>query len=186
MRTTDRIHLVLVGLGLLSVAAVLRHSIPAPPAPQVPVVLSPPVQPATPFGRSLQHAWHLRSRAILAEDREREALEERDPFGIAGSTSESIRREQLARDRDGAMRQARTAARQAATMAKTPAEEYRAAWLLAMVECDLGDHQAELQEARRLAALAPRDWQSQVALQHAEACDRRVQWAGRPGEGTMR
>src|SRR5262249_37343788 len=150
---------------------VLRHTVQAPSTPPIPAIFLPPVRPATPFEQSLRQAWTLRSRAILAEDLEREAMEEWDPSGFAGRASERIRREHLAQERSGELRQARTAVRHAAALARTPMEAYRAGWLLTMIECGLGDHQAELREAQRLMALAPRDLRSRTALRHAEACN---------------
>jgi hypothetical protein len=77
----------------------------------------------------------------------------------------------LARDRDGNLRRARDAARRAVALAQTPVEEYRAATLLAIIECELGHHRAELQQARRLVNLEPRNRNSLLAMRRAAECN---------------
>jgi hypothetical protein len=106
----------------------------------------------------------------MAEIREREELEDWDPVATAGPM-EGIRRAHLAQDRTGDMRRARAAARQATASARTTREAYAAASLLQLIERDLGNRPAELKEARKLVALAPRDWWLRDALRSASACD---------------
>jgi hypothetical protein len=74
----------------------------------------------------------------------------------------------------------RAHAHRAVELARTPREEYRVALLRVRIECDAGDHEEELRQARRLMALAPDDPQSLRVLQHAAGCsgDTRLQrWA---------
>jgi hypothetical protein len=155
-----------------------RHFPPpqvSPPAPSRPTGTSAngasPSQPSTPFERSLRQAWMLRTRATLAEDRQREMVQDWDPRAATGSVPESMRRLDLARDPSGKLREARTAAEQAAVLASTATERYRAVWLLARIDCYLGDHRGELQQAQRLMALEPHRRRSWDALDHARACN---------------
>src|SRR6266851_2378967 len=121
MKPKDRLYLALVGLGLLSVPAVLRHAIPAPPPPHFSAALLSPTRPATPFERSLRQGWHLRMGAWDVADRDRYQLEEWDPGLLESTHPEGLRRQLLARDRGGYLRRARSAGRRAAALARTPA-----------------------------------------------------------------
>ena len=136
MKLRNQVLLALLAAGLLSVAVIERHAVPSPPPPGIPAALLPPPRPATPFERSLRQGWKLRSRALLAEIRAREALESWDPTVTAGPEG-SLRSEYLAQDGSGDLRRARAAARTAAALARTPMEARRAALLLALIERDL-------------------------------------------------
>jgi hypothetical protein len=120
---------------------------------------------------ALRQAWQRRTHARIAEKQEREALEAWDPMGTSRVTSESLRREWLARDPHGDLRWAQVKTQQAAVLARTPREEYRAALLLARIECDLGRHDRELLHAQKLMKLEPQDQRSQDALKHAVCCN---------------
>jgi hypothetical protein len=155
-----------------------RHFPPpqvSPPAPARPTGApangASPAEPTTPFERSLRQAWMLRTLATLAEDREREMVQDWNPRAAAGSAPESMGRLDLARDPSGELHEARTAAGQAVVLASTATERYRAVWLLARIDCDLGDHRGELQQAGRLVALEPHRRRSWDALAHARACN---------------
>jgi hypothetical protein len=63
------------------------------------------------------------------------------------------------------------AAHLAAARAQNRAEAYRAALLLACLDCDAGDHQAELKHAWWMMVLQPRSKQSLYALRHAAWCN---------------
>jgi hypothetical protein len=116
-------------------------------------------------------------RAQEAVSRECEALEEREPGrGDAGRTKTApedaaLRRQLLAADHSGDLGWAHMQAQVAAALAHTAAEKYAAAVLLARIECDAGDHRAELEQARRLMALAPRRRSSLHVLWRAARCN---------------
>jgi hypothetical protein len=121
------------------------------------------------FETALRQAWECRTRARLAANREREAMEAWDP-GVTAERAEPVRREQMVRDADGSLRRAHAQALEAVGLARTPSDQYRASWLLARIECDRGNHQAELRQAQRLVELAPHQERSREALEHALAC----------------
>jgi hypothetical protein len=129
-----------------------------------------PPRPDTLFERALRQGWEHRTRARLAEIREREAVENWDPAVTDQISSEGLRREQLPEDRGGHLQRARAKTQEAASLAQTPAERWRAAYLLARIECDRGRHDLELEQARQLMKLAPEDLRSQDAWQHALVC----------------
>jgi hypothetical protein len=106
-------------------------------------------------------------RATQAVNREREALEEWDPAAVPPSESEAWRLQLMARDRSGELRRAREAARQAATLARTPQDAYEAALLRARLEGDAGDLDIEWGQAERLIALQPHNPLSRIALRRA-------------------
>lgn len=137
-----------------------------------PASISRPVAPP-PAGASfeaiVQQAWKCRTRARLAAIRQMEALEEWDP-GLAAGGSEWLRRELMARDADGDLRQSHALARQALERAHSAQEHGRAVALLARIECDRGHHAAELRWARLLMALAPEEERAQQTLRHAQVC----------------
>jgi hypothetical protein len=181
MKPKGKILLALLCPGPLSLLVIWLHATSSPHL-QFPATLVSPSRPATPFERSLRLAWTLRTRTRLAENRGREALESWDPEATSGEATERLRRLDLARDPSGDLHQARTAAEQAVALARTPTEAYRAVWLLARIDCDLGEHQAELQQARRLMALAPRDRRSREALRRAAVCNGLVQTVRDPSD----
>jgi hypothetical protein len=171
MKPKACICLSLLGLSLLALPAVRRPALPSRSTHRGASSLLLPAPPVTPFERSLRQAWHLRMRAWDVADRDRYQLEEWGPGLLEGTHPEGLRRQLLARDRGGYLRRARSAGRRAAALARTPAEASRAAALLARVEGELGCHSAELQQARRLMALAPPSPRSLQALRQAETCN---------------
>ena len=106
----------------------------------------------------------------LLVNQQREALEAWDAQATAGSM-EGWRRQQMASDPGGDLRRAQVQALAATRLARTVAEEYRAAALLARLECDLGHHDRELQQAETLVKLEPRDIRYIQALRHAAWCN---------------
>jgi hypothetical protein len=80
------------------------------------------------------------------------------------------RRRLLAQDRRGYLARARAAARRAAALARTPEEAARSAGVRARLECYAGQHEAELQQARRLVALTPRKPIAWMAIRRAGQC----------------
>lgn len=114
--------------------------------------------------------WELAWQEV---DRDGDALEGKDQDVIATADLESGRRRQLiAQDRGGHLHRALIAAQKPAALAQTKDEVYRAAALRAYLECDAGHHEAELQQARTLMALAPRRELSLQVLRHAAECNR--------------
>jgi hypothetical protein len=162
-----------LGLCLLSVPvlrlAYLRSRASSPPGATFLMPLPPR---STPADRALREAQEWRLQAMWVADQEREAQEACDPDPITSVDREAERRRRLiARDRCGYLGRARSAAQQAAALARTPAETYRAAALLARLECYTGHHQEELRQARRLVTLAPWNPRSWMALRRAARCN---------------
>jgi hypothetical protein len=157
-----------VGLGLLSLCLLpwMRSRPAAPPIPLSACVI--PVPPrSSPSERARRAGWQYRIRAKLAVEQELEALEAWDPAANPAAHEGRWRRQLLARDRGSDLGRARRAACQAAALARTPGEAYRAALLLAFLDDDAGDHQAELRQARGMMALQPHCQASLGALRHA-------------------
>jgi hypothetical protein len=126
---------------------------------------------ATPSGRAVWDAQGWCLQAFLIADAEREAQEAADPDPLTSVEREPSRRRRLiAEDGRGYLARARIAARRAAALARTPGEAARAAALQARLECYAGHHEAELEQARRLVALAPRDPAAWMALRRAGRC----------------
>jgi hypothetical protein len=127
-------------------------------------------QPRTPFEAALREARSGRMCARETVKRELEAEEIRDPAGTAEVDMEAWRRGLLAIDRGGFLRRARAQAERAEMLARTPQEACRAAELVVLIECETGHHHAELQQARRLVALAHGSQRSLTVLHRAERC----------------
>jgi hypothetical protein len=141
---------------------------PAPP------LLRPNVRPRSghhgdPAAIALDEARWWRMQAMVLANADREAIE---GWGLADSADpEVLRRQLMQRDRCGYLHRARTAALRAASLVhKNRQQAYRAAELLVCIECESGDHQTELQHARKLLALAPHNWTTQMVLNRAERC----------------
>jgi hypothetical protein len=105
-------------------------------------------------------------QAWQAVNEERYSVEAWDPAAADSLDQAAWGSELLA---SGKLRRARLLALQAAALASIPEEQYRAALLLAMLACEAGDHQAELQETRVLARLAPHSMVTRLWLRHAAA-----------------
>jgi hypothetical protein len=129
--------------------------------------LAPAHSPASQALREARQEW---IRAEQAAARELEAWPEAQPDGILWHQTDAYREHLMALDRGGDLRRARAAARRAAALARSPAEVYHAAAVLARIECDAGDHTAELWQARRMVALRPRVRASWESLKHAAVC----------------
>jgi hypothetical protein len=173
VRATTRVQITgTLGLCLLSIP-VLQRASTRPGSPSSPRENMPqfPRPRCTPVDRTLREAraWQLRAWEVVG--RECEALEEWDPEHRTRLDLVHWRLQQLARDRGGYLGRAREVARRAAALARTRQEAYRVALLLALIECDAGHHEAELQQARRLMALAPRKATSLVVLRRAAECN---------------
>jgi hypothetical protein len=78
--------------------------------------------------------WRYRIQAKQAADRGLEALEAWDPPAFGRRREQPWYQEQMRRDRQGNLGRARAAAREAAALARTPDEAYRAALLLAYLD----------------------------------------------------
>lgn len=163
-------------LGIFAVVALFTAALTAATVglcPYRPAASDCPLPPAVPersFRGMLRAAWQHRTHARLAVSRELEAIDEWDPNATAGMRAEQFRRELLARDPQNDLRRSLALAQQAAAMAATAGDRYRAVALLARVQCDRGDHEAELRQAQVLMSLAPGAERSQVELQHARRC----------------
>lgn len=115
--------------------------------------------------------WRVRAeREALAPHDRQEPWEPQAPGRLGGVQTEAGRLSTTS-DPSNALRQALAQARRAAAVAQTPDETFRAALLLSRLECDAGDHEVELQTARRLVALRPQAGTAQLALQHAAVCN---------------
>jgi len=114
-----------------------------------------PPAPRTRFARVIREAQWRQMQAWQAANAERCAVEAWDPAAADSLDQAAWEKQLLAGDRSGKLQRARLLAGQAAALAGTPEERYRAALLLAMLACEAGDHPAELQETRVLARLAP-------------------------------
>jgi hypothetical protein len=120
---------------------------------------------------ALLEARHWRVKAMLVVNQERDAMEAWDPRALDSANQETLRRQLMARDRCGYLHQARRVALRALTLARGSAELYRVTEALACIECESGDHHAELRRARQLVALAPRGRLASMVLHRAERCN---------------
>jgi tetratricopeptide (TPR) repeat protein len=155
--------LVLVGLFLRLVW--LRATAPD----TTPARLVPAPPPHTPTEIALRKAWGYQVRAQNAVNQERYTLEDWDPQASRGLDPEVWRLQFLAHDSNGDLRRARDWARRAAALARTPAEAYAAADLQVLLDREVGDRQAEIEEARKLLSLAPESPAARMVLRRAES-----------------
>jgi len=118
--------------------------------------------------QTLWQARRWRARAIIAVNRDRDALEGWDPAGLAGIDDEVWRVKWMAADPTGDLRRAMALAERAATLARSPGEEYDAAELLVLLDHDRGDHEAALEQAQWLVALRPDSDRARMVLRIAE------------------
>jgi hypothetical protein len=102
--------------------------------------------------------------------REQDRLEAWDPLACAGVDWEAWRLQEMARDAGGDLSRARALAADAASQARTPAEAYRAAEFLVLVEHEAGHHEAEWRQAARLLELAPGSERAQRVWRRAVEC----------------
>lgn len=124
-----------------------------------------PPGPQTPFDVSFAQAQRCYLGAEIVTKQQLEALEEWDGDSIRGSAAENYRRSLIARTPEIGLAEA--AAREASHRAQTNDEIYRATRLLVHVERDLGNPQAELEQAKKLVALRPHDVPALMLLERA-------------------
>lgn len=181
MRTSSQAQL-LGAMGLCLLSAPLGRwawdQLAAPPIAGSRQTVSPGGPPAielapahSPSGQALREARAEWLRAEQAAARELEAWPEQQPDTIVRHLTDAHRQCLMALDRAGDLRRARAAAQRAAALARTATEAYRAAMVLARIECDAGDHHAELRQARRMMALRPQVRGSWETLKHAAVCN---------------
>jgi hypothetical protein len=128
-----------------------------------------PRSPASPFEAALRDAKHGWWQALAAMKPEMEAFAETDPHAI--DLQESWRQRLMAEDRGGHLRRGQETARRAVALATSPKETYEATVWLAIIECDRGDHPAELQSVRKMVMLQPKSPISWGALRRAAKCN---------------
>lgn len=176
MRTTNRTNprallaLCLLSAPLLPLTWMCRDSVPQR-ASQTAI---PPGRQRTPSEAARSEAWRYWRRAQLAVNDEREGLEAWDSQASSPQGQEVWRRELMARDRSGCLREARAAARRAAELARTLDEACEAALLRTRLECDLGNHEIQFQQAQLLAAWEHQSERSLRALECAALCTGRT------------
>jgi hypothetical protein len=107
MRTRYAVGLALLAAALLLIPAIVRRKNQPVSVPGIAAATAVPARAPTPFERTLQRAWKLRSRALMDEIHHREALESWDPPGTAALDEEPLRREYLAQDASGDLHRAR-------------------------------------------------------------------------------
>lgn len=171
------------GLCILGVWLVMlnRSGLPATEPPELRSVR--PVPARSPSAEALWQARAYRTRAVEAANQERyKVLEAAPPEATWDHDTERWRREVMARDVTGELRRAREAVRQAIRLARSPTEEYRARTWAVLIECDAGDHRKELQHARRLVHLQPRNEISLTSLRRAAWCNGLVPQAHQASE----
>jgi hypothetical protein len=180
VRRLPKIGAIVLGMTALVFAALWRSGIGSglhhPPA--APLIRAP--LPASPSGAVLRQARYCRTRALLAVERERSALEIWDLQGSGSLDWDDWRLQRLAADRTGGRRKARELARQAELLARTPQETYSAVELQVMLEHEAGHHEAEFRLAQRLLALAPGSARSRGAFRRALRCRARRALGRRP------
>jgi hypothetical protein len=158
-------------LGLCALFALILRAAAPWPAPASSCLAGAPgsaPRPRTPAAVALRQAWRYRTRAKLAVNREREALEQWDPQAAAEQDPEAWRLQLLAANPNGDMGRAGDWARQAAALARTTDEASRAAELQVLLAHEAGDQQAALRQARRWVALAPGSPVARMVLKRAQ------------------
>jgi hypothetical protein len=170
MRTMRRVQVTgMLGLILPTLWLVwVRKQAPVDPAS---TALVSPTSPHSPSAEARRAGWLGWLRAQEAVSRECEALEAWDPRVTTAVGDAPLRRQLLAADRSGDLGRAHMEAQRAAALARTTDEAYDAVVLLARLDRDEGDHQAELAQARRLMTLAPRRQLSLMVLGRAAMCN---------------
>jgi hypothetical protein len=172
VRATQRVQLV-SGLGLCLLGATFvclllagRMSLSAPSARH----RSPLLVRRGPIEELLRKAAEHRTRAKIAVNQERAALEVWDPGATADVNPEAWRLQLLSADPDGDLERARRASYQAAALARTRSEAYRCAELLVLIEHELGHHQVEFEHAQTLVRLRPQALSAQRVWRRAARC----------------
>jgi hypothetical protein len=178
MRRVDRgqqlrvLGLCLLGVPLLRLGFPLgqRGAHSAAPGQGLAWVGTPVPQRRTGCDAVLWEARGWRRLAIQEVNRERERLDAWDPEAMAEIDQEAWRLQRMALDPSGHLRRSVVVARRAAALARTPAEQYRAAEHISRIAHEVGDHREELRQARRLMKLAPQNRISQLLLRRALRC----------------
>jgi hypothetical protein len=162
------------GLGLLAFALLWSSGAPGHRRPSAPPRRFRSHAPRDrPFDAALREAVQWQQRAIEEAARQEDALKEWDPRAASdgGPGASEAWQHQVARDEHGYLRRASAEAERAGGLARTPREMCRAGALLASLECSLGHHDAELRQARKLVARAPRNELALFCLWHAARCN---------------
>lgn len=160
-------------IGILSCALVWVAATPrARQGPQKTNGLSRSRSPRSSFETSLREAGRWRGMAVQQVADGLEGLAEWDPQAgdVVDRTARRAWEAQMAQDRGGYLHRAVIEARRAAMLARTPGEKYRVTARMALLECNLGHHQAELQMARRLVEMQPRNELSLLWFRRAARC----------------
>src|ERR1051326_8929946 len=137
----------------------LRYLQLRPPAPLPPVStrLPTPSLRRSPSEQARRQALRWRSQAIRAMNEERQRLEAWDPASTEAVQRDDWRLTLLARDRSSNLCRASLLAHQAAALARTRDDGYRAAELIALIDHEAGHHRAELLQAQELMKMASRN-----------------------------
>lgn len=171
MRASNSVHVTGPVLLCLVCAPLLQWAdVPIIAARPTPMELMLAPEPHSDSGVALREARRQRTLAKLAVNREREAMETWDPAAMTDLDAEQWRLLQMRADPNGYLHRARIAVRQAASLAQTQSETYRAAELLVLLEHEAGNHQEELGHARKLVVLRPQDCNAQKILRRVEGC----------------
>jgi hypothetical protein len=168
-----------LAVGLLGGASLGQQS-SAPPAATA--VCPVPPLPRSPFEEALRQAYVHRYSAVREAVAERERVEAAAPQVAEGVDDERWQRGLMALDRRGELCRARWYAGWAAELARTHSERSRVAMVRVRLECDSGNHQAELAEARSLFHREPGDRTALLVLLKAAGCCGRIslqRWAAR-------
>jgi hypothetical protein len=132
---------------------------------------APPGRASEAARREACRCW---TRAARRASEELDQLEEWDSRTDVAAHREDWRQRLMAADAGGDLQRARAAATQAAALARTGDETAQAAELLVRIECDLGEHRAELRYARTLVRLQPRSAKAFAILRHAALCNHQM------------
>jgi hypothetical protein len=155
----------LVGTPLLWLRAVRSRARSLVNSPVAATSSPPPGQ----FDTALREAGRWQYRAAEAVDRQMDELAEREPDRLNGTAVGDYRRLFMARSPD--ILRAERATQRAMVLARTSSERFRAAALLSRLECNLGRHARELQQARLLMSLQPHNPVSLRVLDRAAKCN---------------
>jgi hypothetical protein len=123
-----------------------------------------------PSEAALREARFWRLKAMQRVSAEFEGLEAWDPALEGGPRDPAEWRVMMAKDLDGALRHAYERVVRAQQLARTRDDKLQAGLLSCRIQCERGDHEGELREARRLAALAPRHELVLIVLERAATC----------------
>lgn len=155
---------------------VYRCLMPAMPVAAVTPIVSRAAPPRGPSEAARREAACYRTRAKIAVNRERDALEQWDLQALAGMDDERWRLQEMASGQGPLMRLARAAAARAMSLARTPDEVRRAAELLVLIEHETACPDAELHYRRMLLALQRRREPPLYGLPEAAPARSPAQW----------